>query len=102
LVTQVIQRENLSEGDWIKKRGVQRTDSTHVLAAVRRLNRVGWLGAALNRLAKHDSDWLTGWVPVEWFERYIRRIEEWQLPPAKDKQEAAMEQIGQDGSRLLS
>ncbi len=98
--------EKLSEGGWIKKRGVQRTDSTHVLAAVRRLNRVELLGemlrAALNRLAEHDPDWLTGWVPLEWFERYSRRIEEWRLPAAKDKQEAVMEQIGEDGSRLLS
>jgi transposase len=98
--------EKLSEGGWIKKRGVQRTDSTHVLAAVRRLNRVELLGemlrAALNSLAEHDPDWLTGWVPVEWFERYRRRIEERRLPSAKDKQEEVMKQIGQDGSRLLS
>jgi transposase len=98
--------EKLSEGGWIKKRGVQRTDSTHVLAAVRRLNRIELLGemlrAALNRLAEHDPDWLTGWVPAEWFERYSRRIEEWRLPPAKDKQKEIMEQIGQDGLCLLS
>jgi transposase len=96
----------LSAGGWIKKRGIQRTDSTHVLAAVRRLNRVELLGemlrAALNSLAEHDPDWLTSWVPVEWFEHYSRRIEEWRLPSAKDKQEAVMEQIGQDGLRLLS
>jgi len=96
----------LSEGGWIKKRGVQRTDSTHVLAAVRRLHRVELLGemlrAALNSLAEDDPDWLTGWVPVEWFERYSRRIEEWRLPSAKGKQEEIMEQIGEDGSRLLS
>lgn len=98
--------EKLSEGGWIKKRGVQRTDSTHVLAAVRRLNRVELLGemlrAALNGLAEHDPDWLTSWVPMEWFERYSRRIEEWRLPSAKEKQEEIMEQIGQDGLRLLS
>lgn len=98
--------QKLSEGGWIKKRGVQRTDSTHVLAAVRRLNRVELLGemlrAALNSLAERDPDWLSSWVPVEWFERYSRRIEEWRLPSAKDKQEEIMEQIGEDGSRLLS
>ena len=42
------------------------------------------------------------WVPVEWFEHYSRRIEEWRLPSAKDNQEEVMKQIGQDGSRLLS
>lgn len=98
--------EKVREGGWIKKRGVQRTDSTHVLAAVRRLNRVELLGervrAALNSLAEHDPAWLTDWVPVEWFERYSRRIEEWRLPAAQDKQEEVMGQMGEDGSRLLS
>jgi len=98
--------ECLSEGGWIKKRGVQRSASTHVLAVVRRLNRVELLGetlrAALNTPSSHDPDWLTSWVPVAWFERYSRRIEEWRLPAAKDKQQELMEQIGQDGSRLLS
>jgi transposase len=98
--------KQLSEGGWIKKRGVQRTDSTHVLAAVRRLNRVELLGemlrAALNRLAECDPDWLSNWVPVAWFERSSRRIEEWRLPSGKEKQEEIMEQIGQDGLRLLN
>jgi len=98
--------QHLSEGGWIKKRGVQRTDSTHVLAAVRRLNRVELLGetlrAALNTLAEHHPDWLRSWVPQEWFERYSRRIEEWRIPEAKDQQENVMKQIGEDGSRLLT
>lgn len=97
--------EKLSEGGWIKKRGVQRTDSTHVLAAVRRLNRVELLGemlrAALNGLAESSPEWLTGWVPSEWFERYGRRIEEWRLPQTASKQQEVMECIGQDGLRLL-
>jgi transposase len=96
----------LSEGGWIKKRGIQRTDSTHVLAAVRRLNRLELLGetlrAALNAVAEEDPDWLQGWVPVDWFERYSRRIEEWRIPGAKQKQDLLMQQIGQDGSRLLT
>ena len=96
----------LSEGGWIKKRGIQRTDSTHVLAAVRRLNRLELLGetlrAALNAVAEEDPDWLQAWVPVDWFERYSRRIEEWRIPSAKQKQDLIMQQIGQDGSRLLT
>jgi len=39
--------KTLSEQGWIKKRGVQRTDSTHVLAAVRRLNRLELEGGNL-------------------------------------------------------
>lgn len=96
----------LSEGGWIKKRGIQRTDSTHVLAAVRRLNRLELLGetlrSALNALAEEAPEWLGAWVPPDWFERYSRRIEEWRLPEAKQKQDQIMRQIGQDGSRLLS
>jgi transposase len=96
----------LSAGGWIKKRGVQRTDSTHVLAAVRRLNRLELLGetlrAALNALAEEAPDWLQSWVPADWFERYSRRVEEWRLPGAKEKQNQTMQQIGQDGSLLLS
>ncbi len=98
--------ERLNEQGWIKKRGIQRTDSTHVLAAVRRLNRVELLGetlrAALNALAEADPDWLQTWVPIEWFSRYSRRIEEWRLPGGKAQQEEVMKQMGQDGSLLLT
>ena len=93
-------------GGWIKKRGIQRTDSTHVLAAVRRLNRLELLGetlrAALNAVAEEEPDWLQAWVPADWFERYSRRIEEWRIPAAKQKQDLLMHQIGQDGSGLLT
>lgn len=96
----------LSAGGWITTRGVPRTDSTPVLAAVRRLTRVELLGemlrAAPGSLDEHDPDWLTGWVPVEWLERSSCRIEAWRVPGATDMQEAIMEYIGQDDSRLLS
>lgn len=98
--------ERLNERGWIKKRGVQRTDSTHVLAAIRRLNRLELLGetlrAALNAIAEIDAEWLKQWVPVAWFERYGRRIEEWRLPTGKQSQEQLAEQIGSDGSWLLN
>lgn len=97
--------EQLQHRGWIKKRGVQRTDSTHVLAAVRRLNRLELLGetlrAALNAVACEEPDWLKAWVPLDWFERYSQRVEEWRWPGARDRQEQVMDQIGQDGSRLL-
>jgi transposase len=54
------------------------------------------------RLPEQAPDWLSAWVPVDWFERYSRRIEEWRLPGAKQKQDQIMLQIGQDGSRLLT
>ena len=72
--------EKLSEQGSLKKRGSQRTDSTHVMAAVHRYHRVErlpeTLGAALNEVAEQAPDWLQQWVPVDWFKRYERRIEE--------------------------
>nr|WP_234711212.1 transposase [Nostoc punctiforme] len=72
------------ERGWLKERGKQRTDSTHVLAAIRNLNRLEGVGetlrAALNSLATVAPDWLRSWVPSEWYERYGRAVEEYRLP----------------------
>jgi transposase len=63
----------------LKQRGRQRTDSTHVLASVRTMNRLERVGetlrAALNALAAADPEWLTAIADPEWFKRYGRRIE---------------------------
>jgi transposase len=96
----------LNEQGYLKKRGIQRTDSTHVLAAVHRYHRVELLPetlrAALNELATQNPQWLQQWVPVDWFKRYERRVEEWRLAIPKEEQEAFLEQVGRDGSQLLS
>lgn len=72
------------ERGWVKARGKQRTDSTHILAAIRTLNRLESIGetmrAALNSLATVAPDWLQAWVPPVWFERYGRAVEEYRLP----------------------
>lgn len=53
--------------------GRQRTDSTPVLAAVRTLNRIEFVGetlrAALEALAAAAPGWLAAQVPAEWVER---------------------------------
>src|ERR671923_2569432 len=71
----------------LKGRGQQRTDSTHVLAAVRVLNRLEFvaetLRAALNALATMAPDWLQELAPLAWYGRYSRRIEESRLPQDK-------------------
>src|SRR5262249_44155835 len=58
----------------IRPRGRQRTDSTHVLAAVRTLNRLERVGetmrAALNDVAVLAPDWLQALAPAEWYRRY--------------------------------
>src|SRR5919198_6391055 len=57
----------------IKAKGRQRTDSTHVLAAIQVLNRLECVGEtlrqALNTLAATAPDWLRTWVPSVWFDR---------------------------------
>jgi transposase len=90
---------------WIKERGKQRTDSTHVLAAIRTINRLECVGetlrAALNSLAVVVPEWLQEWVPPEWYEHYGERMENFRFPKEKSKQEILAERIGRDGSVLL-
>ncbi len=90
---------------WLKARGRQRTDSTHVLAAVRELNRLEMVAEmlrhALNVVAEIAPAWLCDLAPAEWFDRYSRRIEDARLPLAKEERRAYGEQVGRDGSCLL-
>ena len=89
----------------LKARGPQRTDSTHVLAAIRVLSRLELvaetLRAALNDLATVAPDWLQGLAPREWYERYGKRIEDSRLPRAKAAREAYAQTVGEDGFRVL-
>jgi transposase len=89
----------------LKARGQQRTDSTHVLAAIRTLNRLESVGetlrAALNSLAVVAPDWLLTQVTSDWFDRYGTRVEEYRLPKGKAAREVYAAQIGADGFRLL-
>ena len=83
----------------------QRTDSTHVLAAIRTLNRLELVGetlrAALNSLATVAPQWLREEAPAEWFDRYSARVEESRLPKGKEARYAHAEVIGGDGYQLL-
>ena len=95
----------LSERNLLKARGRQRTDSTHVLAAIRTLNRLMLVGEtmryALNHLAEVVPDWLRARSPEAWFDRYGRRVEEYRLPTAKQARSALAASIGADGFTLL-
>lgn len=90
----------------VKARGQQRTDSTHVLAAVRQLNRLECIGetlrAALNSLATVVPDWLTAQISPDWFDRYSHRFEQYRLPSEKAARQELGEQIGRDGHHLLT
>jgi transposase len=89
----------------LKARTRQRTDSTHVLAATRDLNRLELVGetlrATLNALAAVAPEWLLRQTPPEWFERYAARVEETRLPKGQEVRYAHAEVIGGDGYHLL-
>jgi transposase len=90
---------------WLKARGRQRTDSTHVLAKIRALNRVlcVWetMRAALNSLAVAAPDWLRAHSQAEWVERYGPRSEDSRVPVGEAERKALAEEIGQQGRELL-
>lgn len=96
--------EHFKTKGYLKARGKQRTDSTHVLAAVRRLNRLETVGetlrAALNTLALAEPDWLESQVTADWFERYGRRVEEYRLPKGEQARADYAALIGADGFHL--
>lgn len=89
----------------VKARGKQRTDSTHVLAAVHDLHLLELvaetLRATLDDLAAVAPDWLRGIAEPVWFERYGRRIEDYRLPKAQGERAALALSIGADGFVLL-
>ena len=97
--------EGCKERGYLKVRGRQRTDSTHVLGALRVLSK--WeraaetLRAALNALASVAPEWLTEHADPEWFERYGRRIEDQRLPKGKEAREEYLRTVGADGMWLL-
>jgi len=94
------------ERKFLKTRGRQRTDSTHVLAAIRVLNRLECVGEtlrhALNSLAGVAPQWVRRHCPAEWVERYGPRVENYRLPPSKAERGAEAERIGRDGHALLT
>jgi hypothetical protein len=89
----------------LKARGRQRTDSTHVLAAIRVLNRLELVGETLrhvlNSLAVVAPDGLRAHVPPEWFDRYGPRVENDHRPNTTAAREALAATSGADGRRLL-
>jgi len=100
-----IMLERLQQAELLKARGRQRTDSTHVLAAVRTMNRLEIVGEtlrfALNQLAALAPDWLRAQITPDWFARYSVRVENYRLPKADSERTALAATIGSDGFHLL-
>jgi transposase len=96
---------SFGERKMLKERGMQRTDATHVLAAVRTLNQLETVGETLrhtlNALAVVAPDWLRSICPSEWLTRYALPFSEWRLPKGEAQRERLALTIGEDGFFLL-
>lgn len=89
----------------LKARGRQRTDSTHVVGAIRVLNQLERVGetlrAALHSLAVVAPAWVQALAPPEWYDRYAHRVENYQMPKTDAARKALAAVIGADGQALL-
>src|ERR1035438_6358379 len=89
----------------VRAGGRQRTDSTHVLAAIRGMNRVELaeetVRAALEALAAAAPDWLAGVIDDSWQQVYGQRIDTLRLPASETARKKLAEQYGRDGYHLL-
>ncbi len=97
--------EKARERKWLKAQGRQRTDSTHVLGAIRALNRlecvVETMRHALNSLAVAAPDWVRSHAKPEWVDRYGPRADDYRLPKKDDARRSHAEMVGGDGFVLL-
>ena len=94
-----------SESGLLRAGGRQRTDSTHVLASVRTLNRMEFVGetlrAALEALAAAAPQWLSALVTADWVTRYGARIDAYRFPKGDNVRAEWAQQVGRDGFALL-
>lgn len=88
----------------LRTRGRARTDSTHVLAAIRELNRTELVGetlrAALNAIAAIAPEWMATHIDPDWKDRYAHRVEAYRLPSTESGRVAWATQVGADGMTL--
>ena len=89
----------------LKSRGKARTDSTHILAAVKELTRLEHLEEtlkyALNTLAAFAPTWLEEILTPEFYERYGQKVEHSKRIRTAAEKEAKAIAIGTDGFYLL-
>jgi len=98
--------DRLAAGGLVKAGGKQRTDSTHVVAAVAALNRLELAGesvrAALEALTAAHPGWLEQRVCVsDWARRYGTPLTAWRPPASQAKQDGLAISYAEDGYALL-
>jgi transposase len=96
----------LVEKGLVRAGGKQRTDSTHVIAAVRDLNRLELAGECVRAALEAISAAAPGWVEhvlevPGWAQRYRARVDSWRLPTSEAKREELAVAYGTDGYALL-
>ena len=96
----------LKEKEFLKSPQKQRTDSTHILAAIRVLGRIENIGEtlryALNSIAAVAPNWLKEIVPAqEWYSRYGQRFQENRFPTSQKERSEIAVMMGIDGNYLL-
>jgi transposase len=96
----------LAAGGLVKAGGKQRTDSTHVVAAVAALNRLELAGesvrAALEALAAAHPDWLAQRICVaDWTRRYGTPMTSWRPPQSEARRDELAIAYAGDGYALL-
>jgi hypothetical protein len=98
--------ERLACDGLVKPGGKQRTDSTHVVAAVAALNRLELAGesvrAAVEALTAAHPDWTVQVLHVsDWARRYGTPVTDWHPPVSKKKQDELAVAYAKDGYALL-
>ena len=98
--------DRLAADGLVKAGGKQRTDSTHVVAAVAALNRLELAGesvrAALEALAAAHPDWLAQRICVPDFaRRYGTPMTSWRPPASQAKRDELAIAYARDGYALL-
>jgi transposase len=97
----------LKDAGLVKAGGHQRTDATHVIACVRRLNRIETCGeslrAALEEIAAISPGFVVALLKPGWDTRYGRKVETSRLlGRANASAQTLVEQIGADGQEVLA
>ena len=97
--------EKCKSVDLLRARSDVRTDSTHVLASIRNVNRRELVGetlrSALNVLSTVNPQWVATSVDACWYLKYARRFEVSRQAQTNDEMIASAEEIGRDGMALL-
>jgi transposase len=96
----------LAERDLVGAGGRQRTDSTHVIGAVRDLNRLELAGESVRAAVEALAVAAPGWLPTvidiaDWGRRYGARVDTWRLPGSQTKRAELATAYGTDAVALL-